>query len=465
MYQTDDICAIATGGVQSAIAIIRISGSNIIDKLSKIIVFKNSEININKCKTSQLYRIEIHYDQKLLDDGLLALFRSPKSYTGEDLVELYLHGSLYIQQEILKVLQNNGIRLAQPGEFSLRAYLNGKMDLTQAEAVHDIITSSNSLSHTIAMQQMRGGIGNEIRLIKEKLLQLLSLVELELDFSEEDVEFASRDKILNLLNNFIERIHKLSLSFDYGNAIKKGVLIAIVGETNVGKSTLMNALLNDERSIVSSIPGTTRDVIEDSFTYKGVTFRFIDTAGIRKTTDEIEQIGVELAIKKASEAKLLLLLVNANDKWDVIKSSIDYWKNQLHQGQQLLVVLNKIDKVSASELGELTLKINQLIPKVFAISAKFKLHIELLMDEMYDFVQSLHVTGSENIITNARQYNALILALQAAQNAKEAIINNIATDLLAEELKMVNMHLSQVIGEIPSQEVLNEIFSRFCIGK
>jgi len=465
MYQTDDICAIATGGVQSAIAIIRISGSNIIDKLSNIIVFKNPEINLKHCKTSRLYRIDIYYDQKLLDDGLLALFRSPKSYTGENLVELYIHGSLYIQQEILKILQKNGIRLAQPGEFSLRAYLNGKMDLTQAEAVHDIITSSNSLSHSIAMQHMRGGIGNEIRLIKEKLLQLLSLVELELDFSEEDVEFASRDNILNLLNDFIDRIQKLSLSFDYGNAIKKGVLIAIVGETNVGKSTLMNALLNDERSIVSSIPGTTRDVIEDSFTYKGITFRFLDTAGIRKTSDEVEQIGVELAKKKASEAKLLLLLVNANDDFKVIKSSIDYWSNQLHQGQQLLVVLNKIDKIPIEELDELKLKIKQFTPKVFAISAKFKLNIELLMDEMYDFVQSLHVTGSENIITNARQYNALLSALQVAQNAKEAIINNLATDLLAEELKMVNMHLSQVIGEIPSQEVLNEIFSRFCIGK
>jgi len=297
-----------------------------------------------------------------------------------------------------------------------------------------------------------------------ELLNLLAYVELELDFSEEDVEFASRKRIEELLITLIARIEKLSFSYEYGNAIKNGVPVAIIGDTNVGKSTLMNALLNDERSIVSSIPGTTRDVIEDSFTYKGITFRFADTAGIRNSNDEIEQIGVIKAKQKASEAKLLLLLINIEDKEKDIADKIEHWKHVISNNQQLFVLFNKTDKVSEEYVSNLAKTFSENVI-TFAISAKFKKNIDLLMSKMYEYVISLNITGSEHIISNARQFSALTKALESARNALNALNNSITTDLFAEDLKMVNNYLSELIGEVPSQEVLNEIFSRFCIGK
>lgn len=465
MFQQDDICAIASGFVQSAIAITRVSGSEIISKLDSNFIFKNSSISLSTCKTNYLYRADFIYDDRIIDDVMLVVFRTPKSYTGEDMIEIYSHGSLFIQQEILKCLQLQNIRLAEPGEFTLRAYINGKMDLTQAEAIHDIISSKNALSHSIAINQLRGGITKEIKDLRNNLLHLLTLVELELDFSEEDVEFASRETIKVLLSDLVQRIEKLSFSFDYGNAIKNGVPVAIVGDTNVGKSTLMNALLNDERAIVSHIPGTTRDVIEDSFTYEGITFRFSDTAGIRISEDEIEQIGIELAKKKASEAKLLLVLFNADDDLESLKDKINYWKTVVSEHQHLIFVLNKMDKVSSEALTNTMEQLTRLHQESYAISAKQKNNIDTLLDVMLRFVKQLQISGNEQIVTNARQYNALQQSLFAARRALDALINHFPNDLLAEELKMINHHLAQLIGEIPSNEVLNEIFSHFCIGK
>lgn len=464
MNQHDDICAIASGTVKSAISIIRISGEGIFNKLENVIQFHNDKVKINQCRYNHLYRANLIYDRKILDDVMVVFFKAPKSFTGENMVEIYCHGSLYIQQEILKILQNNGIRIAEPGEFSLRAYLNGKMDLTQAEAINDLINSYDSHSHHIAIQQLRGGIGKEIKEIRAELLNLLTYVELELDFPEEDVEFASRKRIEELLLTLIARIEKLSFSYEYGNAIKNGVPVAIIGDSNVGKSTLMNTLLNDERSIVSSIPGTTRDVIEDSFTYKGITFRFADTAGIRDSNDEIEQIGVKKAKQKASEAKLLLLLINIGDNEKDIAHKIEHWKQIMSNNQQLFVLFNKIDKVSEDYANYLVKTFSKDVT-TFAISAKFKKNIDTLMNKMYEYVVSLNITGSENVITNARQFHALTKALEAAKNALNSLKNSVTTDLFAEDLKMVNNYLSELIGEIPSQEVLNEIFSRFCIGK
>ncbi len=464
MYQHDDICAIATGLVKSAISIIRISGEDVFNKLEKIIQFHNDKVKISQCKFNYLYRANLIYHGNILDDVMVALFKAPKSYTGENMVEVYCHGSLYVQQEILKIMQYQGIRMAEPGEFSLRAYLNGKMDLTQAEAINDVVNSFDGYSHSIAVQQMRGRVGQEIKGIRMELLNLLAYVELELDFSEEDVEFASRKRIEELLITLIARIEKLSFSYEYGNAIKNGVPVAIIGDTNVGKSTLMNALLNDERSIVSSIPGTTRDVIEDSFTYKGITFRFADTAGIRNSNDEIEQIGVIKAKQKASEAKLLLLLINIEDKEKDIADKIEHWKHVISNNQQLFVLFNKTDKVSEEYVSNLAKTFSENVI-TFAISAKFKKNIDLLMSKMYEYVISLNITGSEHIISNARQFSALTKALESARNALNALNNSITTDLFAEDLKMVNNYLSELIGEVPSQEVLNEIFSRFCIGK
>jgi tRNA modification GTPase len=466
MYNHDDICAIATGSVQSAIAIVRMSGSKIAEKLTNILVFKNADISLSLCKQSRLYRAHIVFNEKWMDDVLISFFHAPKSYTGEDVVEIFCHGSLYIQQELLKILQHQGIRLAEPGEFSLRAYLNGKMDLTQAEAVNDIISSRDRASHQIAVQQMKGNIASEIKKIRMELVGLLTYVELELDFSEEDVEFASRIKIREMLTQLINRIQRLSLSFEYGNAIKNGVSVAIVGETNVGKSTLMNALLQDERSIVSSIPGTTRDIIEDYFTFNGVTFRFADTAGIRISNDEIEKIGVERARQKASQARIILLLMDAGEESNQIIQNFNVWKNTLQPQQQLYLLLNKCDKVSEMVLsGKIQLLNKALNTEVLSISAKYKKNLSGLMDRMYACVQQLNVSGSEYIISNARQYNALIEAQQSAQQALQALDNQLSNDLLAEDLKMVNEKLAVVTGEVLSTEVLNEIFSKFCIGK
>lgn len=465
MFQEDDICAIASGFVQSAIAVTRISGPQIISKLNSIFKFHRSAISLNSCKPNFIYRADLVYEKKVIDDIMLAVYKAPKSYTGEDMIEIFSHGSLFIQQEILKCLQLQNIRIAEPGEFTLRAYLNGKMDLTQAEAINDIINSNNSITHSIAINQLRGGLKNEIKEIRNNLLHLLTLVELELDFSEEDVEFASREYINELLISLVQRIEKLSFSFDYGNAVKNGVPVAIVGDTNVGKSTLMNSILNDNRAIVSHIPGTTRDIIEDLFTYKGITFRLSDTAGIRVSDNEIEKIGIELAIKKASEAKIILALLNADDNINKLNEKINYWQEIVNENQHLIFVLNKIDKISDFDLK---LKINQLAinhKEIYTISAKLKINLDALMNRMTQLVQKMQISGNENIITNARQYHALHQSHLAALRALDVIKNNLSNDLLAEELKMINNYLAQLIGEIPSNEVLHEIFNRFCIGK
>lgn len=465
MFYKDDICAIASGFVQSAIAVTRISGHQIISKLNSNFKFHRSTISLNSCKPNFMYRADFVYDNKVIDDIMLAVYKAPRSYTGEDMIEIFSHGSLFIQQEILKCLQLQNIRLAEPGEFTLRAYLNSKMDLTQAEAIHDIISAKNSISLSIAMNQLRGGIKNEIKEIRNNLLHLLTLVELELDFSEEDVEFAGREKIKDILTTLVQRIEKLSFSFDYGNAIKNGVPVAIVGDTNVGKSTLMNAILNDNRAIVSHIPGTTRDVIEDFFTYKGITFRFSDTAGIRVAEDEIEKIGIDLAKRKAAEAKILLVLFNADDNIEKLRDKIIFWQEIVNEKQYLIFVLNKIDKISTDDLNSKIEQLKQVHKSIYAISAKLKINIIAIMNVMLQYVQRMQISGNEHIITNARQYHALHQSHMAALRALEALENNLPNDLLAEELRMINNHLAQLIGEIPSNEVLNEIFSHFCIGK
>jgi len=466
MYPHDDICAIATGSVQSAIAIVRISGNNIKSKLDNIFVFKKQGLTLAACQPSRLYRAMMVSNNKIIDDAMMSIFYAPHSYSGEDMLEIYCHGSLYIQEEILKILQQHDIRLAEPGEFTLRAYLNGKMDMTQVEAVNDIVNSRDSASHQIAIQQLKGDITSEIRTMRKSLLDLLSLVELELDFSEEDVEFASHTTIREMLLQLTHHIEKLSLSYEYGNALKSGISVAIVGETNVGKSTLMNALMQEERSIVSSIPGTTRDVIEDCFTYKGVTFRFADTAGIAQTENEIEKIGIARAKQKASQANIILMLEDAQKDIHPIIDEYQLWSSQLQPHQQLFLILNKSDKVEENVLNEKLQYLNQALQiEIIHISAKFKQHLNALMDVMFNYVQQLNVSGSEYIISNARQYYALKEAQHAARQALHALDAHYTTDLMAEELKLVNEKLAVVTGEVLSTEVLNEIFKNFCIGK
>lgn len=466
MNATDDICAIATGLTTSAIAIVRLSGYGITEKLLPFIQFKNSALSFQNIKPRTLYNVSFIVDNQSVDQILFAFFKNPNSYTGEDMIELYCHGSLYIQSEILKALQQSGIRMAEPGEFTLRAYLNGKMDLTQAEAVQDIIDSRDSASHKIAISQLKGEISNEIKELRKQLVDLLVYVELELDFSEEDVEFASRDRIRLLLNEVIQKIQRLSLSYQYGDAIKKGILVAIVGETNVGKSTLMNALLKEDKSIVSSIPGTTRDVVEDYFTYEGFTFRFADTAGIRSSTDEIEKIGIERAIEKAKHANIVLILVNAESTIDEIKQQLNYWKSTINnENKAVFLLLNKADKLTEQDLQRKLNELKEFYEHTLAISAKFNIHLHELLSRMVAYVRSLNITGSEYAITSARQWHLLQQALQYAKMAIESLDEGKTSDLLAEDLRMVNVYLSEVTGEIPHTEVLNEIFSRFCIGK
>jgi|YNPMSStandDraft_2_1061718.scaffolds.fasta_scaffold07504_1 tRNA modification GTPase len=464
MYQQEDICAIATGAVSSAIAIIRISGKNILQKVLKFLQFQQN-ISIDTIKPRYLYRAKIITNNQFIDDILFVYFKSPNSYTGEDMIELHCHGSLYIQGQILKILQQLDIRLSQPGEFTLRAFLNGKMDLTQAEAVNEIIQARDQTAHQLAIQHIKGEISKEIKEIRNELLNLLVYVELELDFAEEDVEFASRENIKNNLERLIQKIEQLSISYDYGNVIKNGVLVSIVGETNVGKSTLMNRLLNEDKSIVSSIPGTTRDIIEDSFVHKNITFRFADTAGIRNTENEVEQIGIEKAIKKAQQSSIVLLLLDAATETEQILNKYNEWKNKLNNKNQLFLVLNKIDKLEQKTLNNKVKVIKKQVEKVFLISAKYNININNLLDEMYEYIISLNISGSEVIITNSRQWNALKKALESAKTALISLNSGISNDLLAEDLKQVNHYLSEVTSEIPSQEILNEIFSRFCIGK
>ncbi len=466
MKAHDDICAVATGMIQSAIAIIRISGQDILCKISPFIAFYSPSVTIQSVRPRYLYRARWIMNNELIDDLLFACFKSPQSYTGEDMVELYCHGSLYIQSKILKSLQEAGIRIAEPGEFTLRAYLNGKMDLTQAEAVHDIITARDQWSHKLAIQQMKGGVKEEIADIRRNLLELLTYVELELDFAEEDVEFANREKLQSLLETLIEKIERLSKSYEYGQVIKNGVSVAIVGETNVGKSTLMNTLLNEDKSIVSSIPGTTRDIIEDSFVYEGVTFRFADTAGIRHSDNEIEKIGIERAIQKALQAKIVLLIVNYESDIESIRQTIEEWNNRLnHETQKIFVLVNKIDKADNEEVDKKMSLLENIHSDVICISAKFKKNIHDLLEKMVSYVHSLNITGNEHVISSARQWNSVEKALAAARNAMNSLEQNIATDLLAEDLKQVNYYLAEIAGEVLSNEVLSEIFSRFCIGK
>ncbi|MCX7953571.1 MAG: tRNA uridine-5-carboxymethylaminomethyl(34) synthesis GTPase MnmE [Bacteroidales bacterium] len=465
MYDNLPICAISTGNVNAPIAIIRISGENILDLLSGNIKLKKRHRNV---EAQRVYYSEFIDDNgNFIDDIIFIFFKSPHSYTGEDVIEIHCHGSYYIKQAILRTLFSKGIRYANPGEFTLRAYLNKKIDLSQAEAINDLIQSENEKAHNIVFRQYKGNISSLISDLRKQITELLVYLELELDFSEEDVEFASRKKIKELLDSLHSYIEKLTISYAYGNAVKKGILVSILGNPNAGKSTLMNSLLKEDRSIVTDIPGTTRDIVEDYFNYKGLTFRFADTAGLRKTTEIVEQYGIEKAINKAKESFILLYLFDPTQQID---EQINVFNNLLlnvTQKQKIILLINKIDKVTEKTLNE----VEGLIKKIYStyriipISAKHNVNISLLLDVMYELVESMNLTGNDCIITNERHYNLFIKASECLSNAYEALEKNLSADLLAEELKMINYYLSEITGEVTNTEVLHEIFSRFCIGK
>ena len=474
--QEECICALATpaGG---AIGIIRLSGSNAITLTDKIFHSANGK-SLEEAKPYTLHYGEIKdKDGNTIDDVLVSVFRAPHSYTGENSTEISCHGSRYILQQVLHRFTEVGCRQAEPGEYTRRAYLNGKMDLSQAEAVADLIASTNKATHKMALSQLKGHFSNELSILREKLLKMTSLLELELDFSDhEELEFADRSELQALAEEINHKITTLAHSFETGNALKQGVAVAIVGKTNVGKSTLLNRLLHEEKAIVSDIHGTTRDVIEDTTLIDGITFRFIDTAGIRKTDDVVENIGIERTFQKMEEAKIVIWLLDEQPS----ASEIEEMKLK-NQGKKLLVVFNKMDKLENDKLAfdkfthscgsdssesEASEGESSEAESPLFISARTGENVSSLEQALVRAADIPEITENDVIITSARHYEALLRAHNSLSRVLESMEMGMSGDIIAEDLKMVLEELGEITGgQISSQETLNNIFKHFCIGK
>jgi len=459
------ICAISTPPGSGGIAIIRLSGPEAISYANKIFMPKKESLDLFQ---QQPYMVNfgsiVNKKNEIIDDVLVTVFRAPHSYTGEDVVEISCHGSIYIQQQILQILIEEGCSLAKPGEFTQRAFLNKKMDLSQAEAVADLIAATSAASHRIALTQMRGGISNELKKLRSQLLDFVSLIELELDFSEEDVEFADRSKLMSLADEIEKLMRKLSNSFKIGNALKNGIPVAIIGETNVGKSTLLNVLLNEEKAIVSDIHGTTRDAIEDSVNIEGITFRFIDTAGIRETKDEIETLGIERTFQKIEQASIILWLIDCTQLSERIESLTEKIAKKV-ENKKFILIFNKIDKLTEEERDVLNDFFEHYTGERIYISAKKHINIEKLQKALVKSAQLPEIQPGDVVISNVRHYEALQNALKAIQRVKEGIENEISGDFLSQDLRECMFFLGEITGEITNDEILGNIFSKFCIGK
>lgn len=451
----ETICALATA-TGGAIGIIRISGPKTLEILSDI--FTKS---LRKALPNTIHYGHIKDKDEIIDEVLVSVFRAPHSYTGEESAEISCHGSQYILNKVLELLVKNGCRMANPGEFTMRAYLNGKMDLSQAEAVADIIASTNKATHQLAMSQLRGSVSNELSLLREQLLHLTSLMELELDFSDhEDLEFADRTELLQLTKKIDSHITRLAHSFETGQAIKQGIPVAIVGKTNVGKSTLLNRLLKDDRAIVSNVHGTTRDTIEDTIDIQGVTFRFIDTAGIRKTTDEVECIGIQRTYEAIKKARIILWVIDdvpsPKDIQEIVEETND---------KHLVIIQNKEDKENSVKIPLYTF--HSLHNYTFLrVSAKYNQHIDELEKTIYEAADIPTLTETDVIITNARHYDALVRARQSLSHVLDGMRSGLSGDLLSEDLRDVLSNLAEITGgQITPNEVLGNIFKHFCVGK
>ena len=450
----DTICALATapGG---ALGIIRISGSKALEILSRVFSKDLTTAEANTIHYGHIVEYDAAQHQNIIDEVLVSVFRAPHSYTSEDSAEISCHGSRYILNKVLELLIQHGCRMAGPGEFTQRAYLNGKMDLSQAEAVADLIASSNKATHDIAMSQLRGHFSSQLSQLREQLLKLTSLLELELDFSDhEDLEFADRSELQELTKKIYNHITKLAGSFETGQTLKQGIPVAIVGKTNVGKSTLLNRLLKDDRAIVSDIHGTTRDTIEDTMELQGITFRFIDTAGIRQTTDEVEQIGIERTYQAIQKARIVLWIIDSTPSTEEISII-----QQLTDNKKLIIINNKIDKGSNNgyDLSNLS-----TIP----ISAKFGTGIGALEQAIYQAADIPTLSDTDVIVTNARHYHALVRAQQSIQRVIDGLELQLSGDLLSEDLHQALDTLAEITGgHITPNEVLGNIFNNFCVGK
>lgn len=450
------ICAISSPTGTGAIAIIRLSGENSFEIASNIIAHKHK---FQRSVPNKLIFTEIKDTDNTIDEVFITKFQAPHSFTGENMVEIYCHGSEYIQKEILHLLIKNGAKIAQPGEFTKRAFLNGKMDLSQSEAVADLISSQSTESHRIAINQMKGNVSKEITGLRDKMIELVSLMELELDFGEEDVEFADRIKILEVVDLITIKIQSLISSFKYGNAIKSGVPIAITGEPNVGKSTLLNALLNEDRAIVSSIPGTTRDTIEEELILDGIKFRIIDTAGIRKAGDEIEEIGIQRTYDKISKSQVVILMLDANtseDRQNIFLGSI---MPSIKENQYLIIAVNKVDEVITEKNKALSDSLNTIY-----ISAKENINIDMLCNMLVEYVRSLK-GNNDVIITSARHIDSLNSAIESLDRARLSLESQISGDLVSQDIREAMYYLGEITGQISNNEVLGAIFEKFCIGK
>ena len=460
MEINDDIIAISSPPGTGAIAIIRISGPKSISKFQPFFKSKNNK-KLKNQKSHTLHFGDFRFNDQLIDEVLVSVFEKGKSFTGDESVEITCHGSTYIQKTIVETLLENGIRLAKPGEFTMRAFLNGKLDLTQAEAVSDLIYSDSEAMHKISLNQMRGGFQSELKLLRADLLHFLSMIELELDFSEEDVSFANKKDLIKLVDNVEKKLILLKDSFKFGNAIKNGVPVSIAGKPNAGKSSLLNSLLNEEKAIVSNIPGTTRDAIEDTVFINGIKFRFIDTAGLRETTDEIEIKGIEITKSKILKSSVLIYLFDINDtnESEILKDLEEFCKDDL----KIILVRNKIDLNAKYKINiERFKKYN--ITSLLEISAIDKESVSIVRKKLSnEFSSESSNTGL--VVTNLRHFNALSESITSIKKVRDAIENEVPGDLLSIDLKNVIYSVGEITGEISNDEMLGNIFSNFCIGK
>ena len=461
MIKTDNIVAIASPAGLGAISLIRVSGNDCINQIDNIF-YGFDKIKLENQESHKLQLGYIKDGDEIIDKVLVTVFRNPKSYTGEDLVEISCHGSIYIQEKILQTILKYNCRIADPGEFTLRSFLNGKMDLSEAEAVADLIASNTKASHKLALNQMRGGFKNDINKLREELINFASLIELELDFSQEDVEFANIDRLNDLVSTIEIQLTDLVKSFKIGNVIKNGLPIVIVGKPNSGKSTLLNCLLNEEKAIVSSIPGTTRDYIEDQININGIKCRFIDTAGIRKTEDKIENLGIKKTYEKIEEAEIILYLI---DKSTLDDKNIDDYIIEIDKikkdfkDKEIVVLINKCD-ISIKKMDDNLVSLSAL-----QISAKMGLNIDKLIERISTYMSKLSIDSHNVIVTNSRHLDLLSKTLDEIKKIKLSIKQNISSDLLSIDIKQASYFLGELTGEISNDELLGNIFSKFCIGK
>jgi len=465
MKSATTITAISTAPGVGGIAVIRVSGTEAIQYCGAIFRARRKSVQLaEQAANTIVYGSITDSANEVVDDVLLSVFRAPHSFTGEDVIEIACHGSVYIQQRILQLLIEQGCVLAQPGEFTQRAFLNGKMDLSQAEAVADLIASGSAASHRMALNQMRGGFSSELMKLRGQLLDFVSLVELELDFSEEDVEFADRTQLKDLATGIEQLITRLADSFRVGNALKNGIPVALVGETNVGKSTLLNVLLNEEKAIVSDIHGTTRDVIEDAVNISGITFRFIDTAGIRDTKDKIESMGIERTYQKIEQATIVLWILDCTQ----LSEHIEWLTDKIEQravGKKIILVFNKIDKIAEEEREVLNQLFEQFEGERIYISAKNRLNTDELEKALVKAAQLPDINPGDVVVNNIRHFQALQKALFSIQRVSEGLESGISGDFLSQDIRECMHFLGEITGQISNDEILGNIFGKFCIGK